>query len=413
MLKCWSDFPGYHDFVKDQWQSFQVSGWGGYVLKEKLKMMKNSPKEWHLNHGRNTTGRLNEVKDRMNVLDIKGEDEDLSDADREKLRSLRRHNALVNLNVNGVQVEGVIGVREVVFNHFEHHFRSVRVPRPDIGNLQFQSISEDDAYLLERPFSEEEVKQAVWDCESFKSPGPDGVNFGFIKEFWPHIKGDFMQFMLEFYTNGRLVKGSNCTFIVLISKFDNPQKVSYFRPIYLVGCMYKVLAKVLANRLKLIIGKVISESQSAFVKGRQILDGILIANELVDDAKKQKKELILFKVDFEKAYDSVEWSYLDAVMDKMGFKCKWRQWIMSYISTATASVLVNGSPIKEFSIGRGLRQGDPLSPFLFLIAAEGLNVILKASVDSGLFKGYQIGSDPLSRVSVSHLQFADDTLIIG
>jgi hypothetical protein len=152
--------------------------------------------------------------------------------------------------------------------------------------------------------------------------------------------------------------------------------------------MPKVLAKVLANRLNAVIGKVISETQSAFVKYRKILDGILLANEVVNDVNKRKKEMLMFKVDFEKAYDSVEWGYLDSVMAKMGFSTKWRQWIMTCVSSATVSVLVNGSPTNEFSMRRGLRQGDPLSPFMFLIAAEGLNVMLKASVDSGLFKGY-------------------------
>jgi hypothetical protein len=126
----------------------------------------------------------------------------------------------------------------------------VRVVRPSIANLQFNSISEDDAYYLERPFDEEEVKQAVCECDNFKSPGPYGINFGFIKEFWVDIKGAFMRFLLEFYSNGRLVKGSNCTFIGLIPKVANPQRVADYRPISLVGCMYKVLVKVLANRLK-------------------------------------------------------------------------------------------------------------------------------------------------------------------
>jgi hypothetical protein len=162
-----------------------------------------------------------------------------------------------------------------------------------------------------------------------------------------------------------------------------------------------------------VIGKVISETQSAFVKYRKILDGILIANEVVNDANKRKKEMLMFKVDFEKAYDFVEWGYLDSVMVKMDFSSKWRQWVMTCVSSATVSVLVNGSPTDEFNMGRGLRQGDPLSPFLFLIAAEGLNVMLKASVDSGLFKGYQIGADANSSVHISHLQFADDTLIVG
>ncbi|XP_045830878.1 uncharacterized protein LOC123922177 [Trifolium pratense] len=127
------------------------------------------------------------------------------------------------------------------------------------------------------------------------------------------------------------------------------------------------------------MGSVISVSQTAFVKGRQILDGILIANEVVDEARKSKKELLLFKVDFEKAYDSVDW--------------------------------VNGSPADEFPLERGLRQGDSLSPFLFLMAAEGLHVLMEAMVERDLFTGYSVGE--IAPVSVSHLQFADDTLLMG
>ncbi|XP_039687884.1 uncharacterized protein [Medicago truncatula] len=150
------------------------------------------------------------------------------------------------------------------------------------------------------------------------------------------------------------------------------------------GCMYKVLAKVLANRLRCVISSVVSDTQSAFVRGKQILDGILIANEVVDEAKRMNKELLLFKVDFEKAYDSVDLKYLDAVMVKMNFPTIWQ---------------------------KGLRQGEPLSPFLFLLAAEGLNVLMKAVVGAQLFTGYGVGG--ANDVRVTHLQFTDDTLIIG
>jgi hypothetical protein len=118
-----------------------------------------------------------------------------------------------------------------------------------------------------------------------------------------------------------------------------------------VGSLYKVLEKVLANRLRLVIGSVISESQIAFVKDRQILDGILIANEVVDEARKSKKELLSFKVDFEKAYDSVDWGYLDEVMGIMSFPTLWRKWIKECVCTTLASVLVNGSPTEDASHG--------------------------------------------------------------
>jgi len=175
--------------------------------------------------------------------------------------------------------------------------------------------------------------------------------------------------------------------------------------------MYKVLAKVLANRLRKVVSSVVSESQSAFVKGKQILDAILIENEVIDEARRLKKELLLFKVDFEKAYDSVDLEYLDSVMAKMNFPALWRKWISEFVGTATASVLVNGCPTDEFPIERGLRQGGPLSPFLFLLVAEGLNILMPAVVRAQLFNGYSVGLG--GDVTLTHLQFADDTLLLG
>jgi hypothetical protein len=158
-----------------------------------------------------------------------------------------------------------------------------------VDNLPFKQLNSEECGSLTSPFLEAEVKAAVWDCDSFKSPGPDGINFGFFKDFWVELKGDVMRFVSEFHWNGKLTKGINSTFIALIPKVDIPQRLNDFRPISLVGSLYKILAKVLANRLRLVIGCVISESQTTFVKDRQILDGILIANEVVDEARKSKK----------------------------------------------------------------------------------------------------------------------------
>jgi hypothetical protein len=313
--------------------------------------------------------------------------------------------------VNGVLIEGVAPIRHAVFTHFAQHFKAQVGARPSVSNLQFCSLSMAEGGGLIKPFSMDEVKKAVWDCDSFKIPGPYGVNFGFIKDFWVDLKDDAMRFVSEFHRNGKLAKGINTTFIVLIPKVDNPQRLNEFRPISLVGSMYKIIAKLLANRLRLVINSVISETQSAFIQNRQILDGVLIANEVVDEASKLKKQLLLFKVDFEKAYDSVDWGYLDSVMEHMSFHVLWRKWIRECIGTATASVLVNGSPTDEFSLHRGLRQGDPLSPFLFLLAVEGLHILMKAMVDNQLFAGYSVGV--ASPVVVSHLQFADDTLLLS
>jgi len=139
------------------------------------------------------------------------------------------------------------------------------------------------------------------------------------------LQDDIVRFMVEFHRNGKLTKGLNSTFIALIPKVNSPQRFNDFRPISLVGCLYKVLAKVLPNRLRTVVGGVVSESQSAFVKGKQILDGILITNEVVDEARCMNKELLLFEVDYEKAYDSVDFNYLDFVMANMNFPKLWRK----------------------------------------------------------------------------------------
>jgi len=347
MLKCWQDMPGYKKFVIERWQSFEVEGWGGYVLREKLKRIKLALKEWHSVHARNISGKIEVLKNRLSELDEGGEVGELSDGEIQEMRGIttdihslsrvsasiswqqsrirwlkdgdenskyfhsalvrrRRRNAIVSLMANGTLVEGVQPIRNAVFSHFKHHFEAPMVSRPGAENLTFTTLSHADVTGLIKPFYETEVKAAIWDCESFKSPGPDGVNFGFIKDFWEQLKGDVMHFISDFHRNGKLARGINTTFIALIPKVDSPQRLNDFRPISLVGSLYKILSKVLANRLRMVIGKVISDTQFAFVKDRQILDGILIANEVVDEARKMKKELLLFKVDFEKAYDSVD-----------------------------------------------------------------------------------------------------------
>lgn len=170
------------------------------------------------------------------------------------------------------------------------------------------------------------------------------------------------------------------------------------------------MSKILSNRLKPLLPKLIGLSQSAFLAGRQILDGALILNEIVDELKSKKKPGFIFKADFSKAFDCVSWSYLDQILECMGFGNKWRSWISSCLKSASISILVNGSPTGTFSTTRGLRQGDPLSPFLFIIAAEGFNMLMKVASSLNLFSGIKIGCNNLE---ITHLQYADDTIIAG
>jgi len=174
------------------------------------------------------------------------------------MSSKRSRNVIPFFLVNGALVEGVESVCNAVFTHFRAQFQPTQNRRPSMEAFDFRTLSFNDGACLVRPFTVEEIKAAVWEVDSFKCPGPDGITFGFIKDFWDILKDDVLRFMVEFHRNGILSKGINSTFIALIPKVDNPHRLNDFRPISLVGSMYKILAKVLANRLRSVIGLVIS-----------------------------------------------------------------------------------------------------------------------------------------------------------
>ncbi|KAK3220389.1 hypothetical protein Dsin_014359 [Dipteronia sinensis] len=172
--------------------------------------------------------------------------------------------------------------------------------------------------------------------------------------------------------------------------------------------MYKVLAKVLANRLKKVMDSIIGPTQMAFVKGHQIIDSVVIAEEIIHSWKRDESGGLLLKLDFKKAYNSVDHDFLEAMMVQMGFGTRWRNWMRCCVFSPLMSILVNGSPTKQFRVEIGLRQGDPLLPFLFNIVVEGLSCMITKARDLHLIKGAVFGVD---KVHITHLQFADDTIL--
>uniref|UniRef100_A0A2N9JAL9 Reverse transcriptase domain-containing protein n=1 Tax=Fagus sylvatica TaxID=28930 RepID=A0A2N9JAL9_FAGSY len=185
------------------------------------------------------------------------------------------------------------------------------------------------------------------------------------------------------------------------------------RPIALVGSIYKIVAKVLANRFSTALGGIISSTQNAFVKGRQISDSVLIANECIDSRLHTAIPGVLCKLDVEKAYDHVNWKFLLYLLERCGFSERWRKWIHFCISTVRFSILINGSPEGFFGSTRGIRQGDPLSPLLFVLITEALSRMMTRAGEEGLVSGFQVGSLDNSLLKISHLLFADDTLIFS
>ncbi|GJZ00427.1 RNA-directed DNA polymerase, eukaryota, reverse transcriptase zinc-binding domain protein, partial [Tanacetum coccineum] len=228
------------------------------------------------------------------------------------------------------------------------------------------------------------------------------------QKYWGTIQKDLYDFVNLFFATCVMPNGANSSFFTLIPKVNNPTLITDFRPISLIGIHYKIIAKILANRLSKVIDKIVSKEQSAFIAGRQILDGPVILSEIIEWYKKRKKKLLIFKVDFEKAFDSISWNYLIHILDRFGFGNKWCSWIKACLNSSRASILINGSPTSEFSIKRGLRQGDPLSPFLFILVMEGLHNAFEEAVGNGMITGVNINN---STIKFSHLFYADDVII--
>lgn len=203
----------------------------------------------------------------------------------------------------------------------------------------------------------------------------------------------------------------NKTNITLIPKTKILSKMSEFRPISLCNVIYKLVSKVLANRLKKILPHIIFENQSAFLSERLISDNVLVAFELMnylDHKKEGKGSFMAIKLDMSKAFDRVEWVFIENVMEKMSFHEKWISMIMKCISTVSYSILINDVAYGCIKPTRGIRQGDPLSPYLFLLCAEGLSSMINQAARSQMLSCISICRGcPM----VTHLLFADDSLL--
>ncbi|XP_058784295.1 uncharacterized protein LOC131659071 [Vicia villosa] len=325
------------------------------------------------------------------------------------IKDRQRKGAISVLEGAEGRVEGFEEVKKEVRDHFEGFFKEENHDRAVPKGLDFRSLTKEDREWLERPFSEEEIKTAVWDCDGNKSPGPDGFTLEFFQQCWETLKADVVRYVTDFFDKAKLTKGCISSFITLIPKVKHPIKLTEYRPICLVGSLYKIISKLLAGRMKSVLGKLVSKNQTAFVPGRNIAGGVLVVNEVLDLAKRKKRRCLVIKVDFEKAYDRVSWSFLRFVLIKMGFGARWLRWMEGCVFTSSLSVIINGSVTKDFKVEKGLRQGDLLSPFLFVLATEVLTGLMEKAISLGEFRGFMIKDQE----AISMLQFADDTIILA
>nr|GEY23276.1 hypothetical protein [Tanacetum cinerariifolium] len=402
----WLEMEGFHTLVNNTWKHDGIVEINGLIsFKKKLQNLKGVIREWVALKKADLYNLKKHYQEQISFIDVKvdqgcaSEDDlhirnnaffalgDLNRMDSLDLaqkakikwaiegdentqffhgsfKAKRRFLAIRGILKDGDWINDPSLVKSEFLEHFCNHFQQPLNTSTSFDISFANSLSASQSTHLERNCSRDEIKRVVWDCGGDRAPGRDGFSFKFFTTFWDLIEEDVVRFVNEFFLSGYFPKGCNSSFITLIPKVTNAKFVSDFHPISLIGCQYKIIGKILANRISTVIGSCISAEQSTFIKGRNILDGPFILNEVLAWYRNRKRRLMIFKVDFEKAFDSVRWDYLDSVMEKMGFGNKWHTWIHG-----------------------GLRQGDPLSPFLFILAMEGLHALSCKAKDLGLFKG--------------------------
>ncbi|GJR62195.1 RNA-directed DNA polymerase, eukaryota, reverse transcriptase zinc-binding domain protein [Tanacetum coccineum] len=248
------------------------------------------------------------------------------------------------------------------------------------------------------------------DIDDDKDPRPDGFTSKFFRKSWGIIKKEFCALIKEFFTSGKLLGEVNATLISLIPKSLTPQKVSDYRHIACCNVVYKCISKILTNRIKKAFSYIVDENQHAFVPGRAITNNILLTQELLKGYNCiNGLKRFSFKIDIQKAYDTVDWKFIEDILRNFGFPDKLIGWIMTCLTTNKFIICVNGERFRYFRGGRGLRQGDPISPYIFTMVIEMLNLLVKEEIKKEKAFKYHFGCKQLK---ITHMCFENDLIMI-
>ncbi|XP_071906091.1 uncharacterized protein [Coffea arabica] len=271
------------------------------------------------------------------------------------------------------------------------------------------TVEEND--LLEQVPSEEEIRSTVFAMDGDSTPGPDGYTGKFFTAAWSVIGEDVVRAVGSFFCGADLPRAITATSIVLIPKIAHPQDFSHFRPISLCNFVNKLISRILADRLAQVLPKIIFPQQSGFVRERIISDNFLLAQELLSSMGRTSRNAdVALKLDMSKAYDRVSWVFLTMVLRRFGFGEQWIDRVWRLVSNIWFSVLVNGASVGFFKSTRGIRQGDPLSPGLFIIGAEVMSRSLNKLLENREFKCFLV---PKGCPKITHLSYTDDVLVFS
>lgn len=281
----------------------------------------------------------------------------------------------------------------------------------DISVLQSGPVlSSSQGLDLLRTISDTEIKQAVFSIGDEKSPGPDGFNACFFKKSWSIVGQQLCEAVKEFFATGSLLKQLNHTIIALVPKSSHASSVGDFRPIACCNVVYKVISKIIAARLAPLLGSLVDPAQSAFIEGRSMIENIYLAQELLRKYNRKRiSPRCMIKVDLKKAFDSVNWGFIAEILKGLNFPSRFINWVMVCVSTPSYSISLNGNVHGFFKGHKGLRQGDPLSPFLFVLCLEYLSRLLKVATNDSEFNHHP----RCAQLKITHLAFADDLILVS
>lgn len=285
---------------------------------------------------------------------------------------------------------------------------------PDVGEGSLspfirKRLSNESAIRMVRPVSMEEIKEVLFGFNDNKAPGPDGFNSRFFKRAWNVIGEEISKAIMNFFETGQLIKQVNSTIISMIPKVEVPKHAKDFRPISCCNVLYKVISKILTNRMCEFLDTLVDKSQTAFIPGRRISDNVLLAQELLHGYnQKNMPGRCSFKVDIMKAYDTIEWKFVIEMLKTMNFHPIFIGWIQQCITSPSFSININGAAEGYFMGKRGLRQGDPISPYIFVLVMEVLHGIVEKCIDEEPRFKYHW---KCHRTKTVMLSFADDLLL--